>query len=59
MTGHLDLAQETGEIDHLDRVESALERMETIIEETLLLAREGQAVGETMRTDLGSIVGLC
>jgi len=58
-TGHLALAQETVESDHLDRVESALERMETIIGETLLLAREGQAVGETTRTDLGSIVETC
>ncbi|MXR41510.1 sensor histidine kinase [Halobaculum sp. WSA2] len=58
-TGHLDLARETGEDDHLERVESALERMDAIIEETLLLAREGQAVGETTRTDLGAIVETC
>ena len=45
--GRVDLARtETGN-DHLDAASDALDRMETIVEHTLALAREGRSVGET------------
>lgn len=43
--GYLDLAQETGELSHLDRVADAHERMEELIDSLLLLARRGRAIG--------------
>jgi len=48
--GRLELARETGERDHFDAVAEAHERMETLIEELLTLAREGN-----IATDLQSL----
>jgi len=45
--GRVDLASEETGNDHLDAASDALDRMETIVEHTLTLAREGQSVGET------------
>jgi len=54
--GRLELAQETGDMSHLDEAESALDRMSSLIEQVLALARKGQTVGETEETDLKGIV---
>jgi len=45
--GRLELIQKTGEIDHVEAIDRALDRMERLIEDLLTLAREGDAVGET------------
>jgi PAS domain S-box-containing protein len=45
-TGRLQLAQDDYESEHLDLAIEALERMEAIIEDTLVLAQEGQTVAE-------------
>lgn len=50
--GHLQLARETGDLDHLETVERAQKRMERLIHDLLTLAREGQALGETSDIDL-------
>jgi PAS domain S-box-containing protein len=51
--GRVNLAREQHEeTDHLDTAVDALDRMDTIIEHTLALARQGQAVGETEAVDL-------
>jgi PAS domain S-box-containing protein len=42
--GALPLTRDTGELSHLDRVEHALDRMETLVGDLLTLAREGQTV---------------
>jgi PAS domain S-box-containing protein len=57
--GHLDLATREYESESLDTVESALERMETLISETLALARQGEMVTDTQPVDLGDIVEGC
>jgi len=57
--GHLDLAARECESDHLDTVENALERMETLIGETLALARQGEMVTDTQSVDLGDLVEGC
>jgi signal transduction histidine kinase len=44
--GRLKLAQEDCDSEHLDDVDGALERMNTLIEDILTLAREGSDVGE-------------
>ncbi|WP_243700493.1 PAS domain S-box protein [Halorussus pelagicus] len=54
--GHLDLARETGDEKHFEKTVSALERMESLIEDLLKLARQGQDVSETETLDLETIV---
>ncbi len=54
--GRLELAQETGESAHLEAVERAHERMQTLIEDILALAREGKAVTEPEPMALGPVV---
>jgi PAS domain S-box-containing protein len=57
--GHVRMAREEYDGDHLEPAEEALERMETIIEDTLTLAREGQAVGEPESIRIREVVGHC
>jgi PAS domain S-box-containing protein len=54
--GHLELARETGEDRHFEKTGSALGRMESLIEDLLKLARQGQDVSETESVDLEGIV---
>jgi signal transduction histidine kinase len=56
--GHLTLVQQKDDgtfEDHLESIQASLDRMEAIIEETLTLAREGRAVGETSAVDLSEV----
>jgi len=57
-SGRLELARE-GDDDDLDTVADALSRMETLIEDTLTLAREGQAVGDRERVDVATVAERC
>ncbi|UPV76320.1 PAS domain S-box protein (plasmid) [Halorussus limi] len=54
--GHLELARETDERRHFEKTGSALGRMESLIEDLLTLARQGQDVRETEPIDLESVV---
>lgn len=45
--GFLDVTRETESLEHLDRVDNALGRMNDLVENVLSLARQGRAVGET------------
>jgi K+-sensing histidine kinase KdpD len=57
--GFLELAQEqvSGQVaEFLDRVRGALDRMESMIAECLMLAKEGADVGERTRVDLDDVV---
>ncbi|WP_324662537.1 PAS domain S-box protein [Haloarcula sediminis] len=55
--GHLQLARDTdGDgASHLDDAESALKRMEQLIDDTLSLARQGRAIGETEPAALSTL----
>ncbi|WP_232701481.1 PAS domain S-box protein [Halobacterium wangiae] len=53
--GSVDLTQQTGEEEHLDRAEDALERMEALVEDILDLARQGRHVDETEPVDLAEV----
>ncbi|MGM0592374.1 MAG: ATP-binding protein, partial [Halobacteriota archaeon] len=53
--GYLDLARETADPEHFERVDNALERMEVLIENLLSLAHDGQVVGETAPLDAADV----
>jgi signal transduction histidine kinase/DNA-binding NarL/FixJ family response regulator len=57
--GQLDLARSECDTHHLDSAERALDRMTTLIDSLLTLAREGEPVGETERVDLGTLTARC
>jgi signal transduction histidine kinase len=50
--GRLELLREDCESDHLDAIERAHDRMETLVEDVLALAREGGAVTDVELVDL-------
>jgi len=54
-----ELAQEECPSPHLDATADALHRMEKLIDDLLTLAREGDPVDETERTDLSRLVRRC
>jgi PAS domain S-box-containing protein len=53
--GRLELIEMTGELDHVEAIDRALNRMERLIEDMLTLAREGDAVGETQPVALRTV----
>jgi PAS domain S-box-containing protein len=53
--GRVELARETGDLDHLDAAGTALERMDDLIADLLTLAREGRAVDELEPVALASL----
>lgn len=57
--GHLELARQDHDSDHLATVATALDRMEALIEDVLTLARQGQPIDEPELVDLRSIVNQC
>ena len=54
--GRLQLARTTGDESHLEDIETALGRMERIIDDVLLLARQGQDIQETASVSLRDAV---
>jgi len=57
--GRLDLARSECDSDFLDDVAEAHERMETLIDDLLTLAREGDRIRETEPVDLAALVDGC
>jgi signal transduction histidine kinase len=55
----LRLAQADCDSEHLDDVETALDRIDTLVSDLLTLAREGEAVGEQDRLNLGEFARTC
>ncbi len=53
------LLEQECESEHIDPLQSALSRMEEIVEDTLTLARNGQRVGKTEPVSLVSAIGKC
>ncbi|WP_181685271.1 PAS domain S-box protein [Halorhabdus salina] len=53
------LTDEYDNDDHIGAIERSLDRMESIIEDTLALAREGKTVGETEPIDVDSMIDQC
>lgn len=57
--GRLELVQEEYETNDTEAIAEALDRMNNIIDDTLLLAREGEAVGELTTIELDEIAHRC
>jgi PAS domain S-box-containing protein len=57
--GKLNLAVETGDLDHLDDVDAAIDRIEGLLDHTESLADQGSIVGEPQSVDLGELVERC
>jgi len=53
--GRVDIVRDESDSEHLDRAVDALDRMETLIEEVLALARHGQPVEETQTVSLSEV----
>ncbi|MCD2201156.1 response regulator [Halobacterium sp. KA-4] len=58
-SGRLALAREERDGEHLEAVSASLDRMETLIEDTLTLAREGQAVSDREHVDVTDVTEQC
>jgi anti-sigma regulatory factor (Ser/Thr protein kinase) len=53
--GYLDLAEKTGDPEHFERCRNALDRMGALIDDLLVLAREGEAIAETESLSLAEL----
>ena len=53
--GHAKLALETGDLSHLETVTQAHERMSSLIDDVLTVAREGREVEDPEPTDLAAV----
>jgi len=51
-SGYLDMARESGDPEHFDRIEGAHDRMSRMIDELLSLAQQGEIVGDTRPVEL-------
>jgi len=54
--GHARLAEETGDEESFEKIEQSLDRMESIIDDVLTLARQGEGISETQSIDLEALV---
>ncbi|PSP70043.1 histidine kinase [Halobacteriales archaeon QH_8_67_27] len=59
LAGSLKLAAETGDPDHFERSQRALDRMEQLIDDLLSLARHGTPVDDETTVDLAAVVDGC
>ena len=57
--GRIELAQTGDESEHLPNAVSALERAQTILDDVLTLAREGEELGDTEPVDLATVADTC
>jgi PAS domain S-box-containing protein len=57
--GQIELAQQDCDSEHLDDASRALTRMETLIEDLLALAQQGESIGETSTVTLGELAQRC
>ena len=58
-TGHLEMAREECDSEHLDRVGSSLDRSIDIIEDMLTLVKQGHSIEDVRSVSLEALVGEC
>ncbi|WP_276260098.1 ATP-binding protein [Haloglomus litoreum] len=57
--GHLEFVREESDSESVGKIDAALQRMETLIDDLLTLAREGEAIDELQRVDLAAHAEQC
>ncbi len=57
--GRIDLARTDGDVGHLAAADRALDRIETLIDDLLVLARDGRTAGDPEPVALSAIVDAC
>ncbi len=57
--GHLELAAEECESEHLEDVSNALDRMDELVNDLLTLSQQGEPIGETEAINLNELVKSC
>jgi PAS domain S-box-containing protein len=57
--GRLDLYQKDGDEEHLERAQNSVEYMQSLIDDLLHLAQQGQMVGEIEPVDLDALLESC
>ena len=55
ITGHLPLAQETGDQTHFTAIENATDRMETLVEDIIQIAKAGDFVEDVEPVDIAAV----
>jgi PAS domain S-box-containing protein len=55
VTGRAELALETGDLDHVESIPAAADRMDELIDDLLTLAQQGEVVGEFEEADLSAV----
>ncbi|WP_225335660.1 ATP-binding protein [Halomicrobium urmianum] len=53
--GRIEFARETGDPEHFDAIERSLERMDSLIEDVLTLARQGETVSDLEPTEIETV----
>ncbi len=56
LSGYAELVAETGDTGYIDEVLTSVDRMETMIDDLLTLARDGETVDDPRRVDLDELV---
>ena len=59
MGSSLELAAETGEPEHFERAERAVDRMEQLIDDLLVLAKQGEGIDERETVELAAVARHC
>ena len=54
--GHLELASETGDLDHVEAAKDGVDRIERLLDDLLRLAQQGRTIEETTATSLAAAV---
>jgi PAS domain S-box-containing protein len=54
VSGRVDLAEETGDPEHFEAIRNATERMNALVDDVLVVARQGETVGTIEAVDLAS-----
>ena len=55
ITGYTELARETGDVSHLENVDPATDRIETLIDDLLTLGQEGQVAEDVVPVSLETV----
>jgi len=59
LNGSIGMAEQTGDLEHFERAYRAIDRMETMIDDLLSLARQGETISDPESVDLSRVATRC